>query len=232
MSIVVSESPDFPDLKIVAEVGRGTTGVVYRAQDLRVRREVALKVLLPDPTTDWYVRAHRFLREAQVMASLEDPNIPAVYSVGEDHGRPYLTREFVEGVTLEDAVLTGSITVSAGINIVARLAGAVIRLHERGLVHRNLRPQNVLIARDGTPKLIGFSRVGVADAPAAPGMPDNVPETDVRALQGILAWLFTALRQPWPSCLASIRPPNSLPSAQALGSLLAKAARPWWQFWR
>jgi len=226
-------SIQFPGLNIVAELGRGETGIVYRAVDLRFGREVALKVLLPDSATEWNTRVSRFLREARAMASLMgDPNIPAVYEVGEVHGQPYLTRELVEGVTFDDAVRAGSIKLSQGVCVVGALAGAVARIHRRGLVHRNMHPTNVLIARDGVPKLIGFGRVKCLDIQTTSTTQAVLLEIDARALQAILDWLFKSLEHSWPTNLESICPPNSAPTAKALETLLARPTKRWWAFWK
>jgi serine/threonine-protein kinase len=113
---------EFPGLKILAEVGRGTTGVVYRAQDLQINRVVALKVLLLGPAAERQVRSARFLREARVVACLmPHANIPAAYAVMEKQGQPYYIREFVEGATLKDRVDARTIRESEGIQVLSGL---------------------------------------------------------------------------------------------------------------
>jgi serine/threonine protein kinase len=203
LSEIMAQLPGF---KILATVGRGTTTVVYRAQDLRIDRVVALQVLLSGPIGEREVRAARFLRAAQVMASLageHEPNIPALHGVMEYQGRLYSIREFVEGETLEKRVLAPSSSSTDGVRVIATIAGAVARVHARGIVHRNLNPSNVLVESDGTPKLIGFGRVAMQAGPEQrpPGAPIVSPEIDVKALQAMLGWVFSALGQPFPYSL-------------------------------
>lgn len=211
---------EFSGLKILAEVGRGHLGIVYRAVDLRCNREVGLKVLIAGSASEQDLRARRFLREARAMASLvSDPNIPAIYAVGEELGQPYLIREFVDGLTLQNGVLVGLITAAEGVRICGTIAGALERIHQCGLAHRNLTPENILIARDGVPKLIGFSRVGVLDAQLAGRDSDALK--DVQSLQLMLDWLFTTAKEPWPSSLESVHHSTPVRSADELEERLA-----------
>jgi serine/threonine-protein kinase len=185
---------EFPGLKILAEVGRGTTGVVYRAQDLQINRVVALKVLLLGSAAERQVRAVRFLREARAVASLmPHANIPAVHAVMEYEGQPYYIREFVEGTTLKDRVDAQAMRESEGLQVLAGIEAALARIHEQGLVHRNLQPENVLVATDGTAKLIGFSRATSVDAAVGHGIPTLALEADMQALRALRNWLFSAI---------------------------------------
>jgi serine/threonine-protein kinase len=190
-------SIEFPGLKILAEVGRGPTGVVYRAQDLRINRVVALKVLLLGSAAERPARAARFLREVQVIAAMmPHANIPAIHAVGEHQGQPYYIREFVEGTTLKDRVDARAIRESEGLQVLAGIEAALARVHQQGIVHRNLRPENVLVATDGTAKLIGFSRATAAYAlvgHGTHGAPTAVLEADIQALQGLRDWLLSAI---------------------------------------
>lgn len=220
--------PDLPGVKILAEVGRGTTGIVYRAQDLRINRVVALKVLLLGPVVEREVRAARFLREARVLASLtaeSEPNIPTLHAVTEYQSQLYCVREFVDGETLEERVLARSIRSTDGVRVLGVIADVVARVHARGLIHRNLSPSNVLVATDGTPKLIGFGRVSIQAGPGRlpPGGPKVSPEIDIKALQAMLDWLFSALGQPFPG---SLKPAlGSVASAKAFAALVAPGFR-------
>ena len=186
---------EFPGLKILAEVGRGTTGVVYRAQDLRINRLVALKVLLPGSDAERHVRAARFLREARILASLmPHTNIPAIHAVMESQGQPYYIREFVVGTTLKDHVDARGIHESKGIQVLAGIEAALARVHQQGIVHRNLQPDNVLVAPDGTARLIGFSRAAAVGAVVGDGTPTAVLEADMQALRAMRDWMLSAIR--------------------------------------
>ena len=165
------ESPRrFPGYQILAEAGRGKKCVVYRALELETGLEYALKIPLPDPVEDWKVRCLRFAREARAMACVDPtPAIPIIRSINELHGQPFMILEYVEGTTFTSAVSQGSMDVSQGIQIVGSIAGAASCLHKCGAIHRNVCPENVLIGRDGLPKLTGFSRVGFLTRPMNKG---------------------------------------------------------------
>lgn len=160
-------SIQFPGFKILAEVGRGATGVVYRAQDVTINRVVAIKMLILGPAAEQRMRTARFLREARVLAALmPHDNIPAIHAIMEHQGHHCHVREFVEGTTLKERVVASRINESDARQVLAGVQAAVDSMHTLGLVHRNLCPENILVAADGTSKLIGFSRaVSVKDVP-------------------------------------------------------------------
>jgi tRNA A-37 threonylcarbamoyl transferase component Bud32 len=130
---------------ILAELGRGSTGVVYKARHEKLKRVVALKMVL---TAQGGSREmSRFLAEAEVVARLHHPNIVQIYEVGEHDGRPYLALEFVSGGTLRRRLNSGGQPIRASTQLVAILARAVHLAHLRGIVHRDLKPANILLAR-------------------------------------------------------------------------------------
>jgi serine/threonine protein kinase len=158
------------------------------------------------------------VREAQVLAALTaepNPNIPSIFEVGEYQGLTYLTREHVEGNSLERLTKSGAIGLLQGIDIVGKVAGVVQQVHAEGLAHRNLQPSNVLIDTGGTVKLIGFGQVGFLRSsnrlpPGASGTPVDV---DILGLQGLLRWLHATLRHPFPTSLEEIQQTSSAASA-------------------
>jgi Tol biopolymer transport system component len=155
--------------EIVSALGEGGMGAVYRARDTGLHREVAIKVLLPAVAGD-PDRLARFGREAQVLASLNHPNIAAIYGlVDTDEGKA-LVLELVEGPTLADRIATGPIPVDEALAIARQIADAVDAAHEQGIVHRDLKPANIKIRPDGTVKVLDF---GLAKAiePAAVSSP-------------------------------------------------------------
>jgi serine/threonine protein kinase len=212
---------------LVAKFGRGTTGVVYEALNTALNRRVALKVLPPD--AEPAMRA-RFVREWRVLAHLtSEPgsNIPALHEVGEHQGHLYSAREWVAGSTLEQRVRAGTLDLRAGLAALVEVAGALDWAHQRGFAHRNLSPANVLLATDGASRLIGFGRVGfLAGSPLLPaGATGVLPEIDTQALQQMLGWLCSALRQPVPSALQQQLAAVSSPAtfAKVLRAFLARA---------
>lgn len=133
-------------------LGRGGVGVVYRAFHLRLRRSVALKMLLANAHVRPMDR-ERFEREAEAVAALRHPNIVQIYEMGDVGGQPYFTMELVEGGSLAEKIQGVPQPARKAAALVATLAEAVHTAHERGIVHRDLKPGNILLAADGTPKV-------------------------------------------------------------------------------
>ncbi len=215
--------------EIVGELGRGTTGTVYEARCKTLNRRVALTVPDLSPDAERPAKAQRFLRQCRALARLtSEPgcNIPRLHAVAEcPESRPYSIRELVEGRSLEQRVAEESIDLRAGLAVVARLARMVEWVHSQGFVHRNLSPTNVLVGRDSTPWLIGFGRVGLlAGSPLALSGVGTPAEVDARGLQGLLQWLFGALRQPVPTGLAPVLA-GSVASVGGVGAALVSHVR-------
>ena len=136
--------------RIEAFIGRGGMGVVYLAEHLRLRRRVALKVLTPDLANDETFRA-RFIRESQIAASLDHPNVVTVYDAGEAEGLLYISMRYVDGPNLgttirQEAALSPEFTVS----VIDQMAGALDAAHALGLVHRDVKPANILLSQPGS----------------------------------------------------------------------------------
>jgi serine/threonine protein kinase len=157
----LSPGTTFGAYRVEALVGAGGMGQVYRASDTRLRRSVALKVLLPELALDPDFGA-RFEREAHVLASLTHPNIAAIYGVEEAGGVQALVLEFVEGVTLADRLRMGPLPVPEALAIARQIASALEAAHERGIVHRDLKPANIKIAPNGIAKVLDFGIARVA----------------------------------------------------------------------
>jgi len=154
--------------EIVAVLGAGGMGQVYRARDSRLRRDVALKTL---PTTD-PERRQRFEREALAIAALNHPNIVTIYSVEEADGTAFLTMELVEGMSLTDAIPASGLPLDRLLSIAIPLADALSAAHAKGITHRDLKPANVMLAADGRVKVLDFGLAkttmpSVADAATA-----------------------------------------------------------------
>src|SRR5215475_1535687 len=136
-------------------LGRGGMGEVYLGRDTKLNREVAIKVLPPTFTGD-PDRLARFRREAQVLASLNHPNIGAIYSFEESEGIHALALEYVEGPTLEDRIARGPFPLETALSIARQIAEALEYAHERGVIHRDLKPANVKMRPDGVVKVLDF----------------------------------------------------------------------------
>ena len=141
--------------QIVAPLGAGGMGEVYRAHDARLRREVAIKVV-PQTTASDPERMARFAREAQFLAALNHPNIAAIYGFEESETMHALVMELVEGQTLAERIAAGAVPVEDALRIVKQITEALEYAHERGIIHRDLKPANVKIKPDGTVKVLDF----------------------------------------------------------------------------
>jgi Tol biopolymer transport system component len=142
--------------EVLAKLGQGGMGEVYRARDTNLRRDVALKVL-PDAFAMDSDRLARFRREAQVLASLNHPHIAAIYGLEESHAStPALVLELVEGPTLADRLVHGRFAIDDAWPIARQIAEALEAAHEHGVVHRDLKPANIKVRPDGTVKVLDF----------------------------------------------------------------------------
>ena len=171
---------------IVALIGAGGMGEVYRARDARLGRDVAIKVVSPSIAAD-ADGLMRFEREARILASLSHPNIAAIYGVEDHAGVPALVLELVEGETLADRIARGRVAVGESLQIARQLTDALDAAHEAGVVHRDLKPGNIKITDAGIVKVLDF---GLAKAIAAATGPDpavdpaHSPTVTVKGTQG------------------------------------------------
>ena len=141
--------------EIAAQIGVGGMGEVYRATDTKLKRDVAVKVL-PSALAADPERLARFQREAEVLASLNHPNIAAIYGLEEADSTKALVMELVEGPTLADRIAQGAIPVDEALPIAKQIAEALEAAHEQGIIHRDLKPANIKVRPDGTVKVLDF----------------------------------------------------------------------------
>jgi serine/threonine protein kinase len=141
--------------QILAVLGVGGMGEVYLAQDARLKRRLALK-LLPRQFVADAARVERFAREARAVSALNHPNIVTVYDIGEANGRHYIAMEYVDGQTLREKCRAGPSGVKEAVEIVRQIAAALSAAHEAGIVHRDIKPENIMLRRDGYVKVLDF----------------------------------------------------------------------------
>jgi serine/threonine-protein kinase len=152
--------------EIVAKIGQGGMGEVWRATDTRLKRQVALKVL-PGAFVSDPERIARFQREAEVLAALNHSNIAQIYGIEEAGGVTALVLELVEGSTLADRIAKGSIPVEEALPIAKQIAEALEVAHEQGIIHRDLKPANIKVRDDGTVKVLDFGLAKLAEPAVA-----------------------------------------------------------------
>ena len=140
---------------VTSLLGEGGMGQVWQATDTQLKRQVALKIL-PDAFAADPERLARFKREAQILASLNHPNIAAIHGIEEAEGTRALVLELVEGPTLADRISTGPIPVDEALPIAKQIAEALEAAHEAGVIHRDLKPANIKVREDGTVKVLDF----------------------------------------------------------------------------
>src|SRR3984885_6590449 len=141
--------------EIVALLGAGGMGEVYRALDTRLGRDVAIKVL-PEGLAKDPDRLRRFEQEARTIAALNHPNILGIHDIGTHDGAPFLVSEFLEGQTLREKLVLGPLPVRRAIEYALGIAQGLAAAHEKGIVHRDLKPENVFVTRDGRIKVLDF----------------------------------------------------------------------------
>ena len=160
--------------EILGPLGAGGMGEVYRARDLQLEREVAIKVLPPGLAND-PERLARFDREAKILAALNHPNIAVIYGIAESGGQRALAMELVPGDTLGERIKRGPIPVEEACRIASQIADAVEAAHERGVVHRDLKPGNVMITPAGVVKVLDFGLAAMPARTQASGDGENSP---------------------------------------------------------
>jgi serine/threonine protein kinase/tetratricopeptide (TPR) repeat protein len=141
--------------KILKEVGRGGMGVVYKAQDTRLDRTVALKFLSSELTRDEEARK-RFIHEAKAAAALDHPNICTVYEVEEAEDQTFIAMSYLEGKSLKDRVKSGPIAIDEALDIAAQVAEGLREAHAKGIVHRDIKPANIMLTEKGQAKITDF----------------------------------------------------------------------------
>src|SRR5271154_4732669 len=152
--------------EIVAPIGAGGMGEVYRAKDTRLGRDVAIKVL-PEGFARDADRLRRFEQEARAVAALNHPNILAIHDIGEFNDAPFLVSELLEGHSLREELNSGALPTRRAVEDASQIAQGLAAAHDKGIVHRDLKPENVFVTKDGRLKILDFGLAKLAKLQAA-----------------------------------------------------------------
>src|SRR5262245_32067236 len=155
MNAGAASQPSFGPYKILSALDRGGAGVVYRAWDPRLEREVALKILRDRSDRD-PERMVRFVAEARAASALNHPNIVTVFDAAVDGDSPYIVSELIDGRTLRDELRGGALPLKRLLDVATQIADGLAAAHDAGIVHRDLKPENVMITRTGRVKIVDF----------------------------------------------------------------------------
>ncbi len=174
--------------QILAPLGAGGMGEVYRARDTKLNRDVAIKVLPAHLAGDPAALA-RFEREAQAVAALTHPNILALHDFGSDHGVSYAVTELLDGETLRGRMGSAAVPVRKAIEYGVQIVRGLAAAHQKGIIHRDLKPENVFVTRDGQVKILDFGLAKDAGAAAVPGETQLAPATEPGTVMGTVGYM-------------------------------------------
>ena len=204
--------------EIVSPIGAGGMGEVYRARDTSLKRDVALK-LLPETFAADSERLARFQREAEVLASLNHPNIAGIHGLAETDGIKALVMELVEGEDLADRIARGAIPMDEALPIARQIAEALEAAHEQRIVHRDLKPANIKLRPDGTVKVLdfGLAKDWAAAGTAASPTITSPALTEIGVILGTAAYMSPEQAVDWRS--------TSAPTSGRLAACCSRCSR-------
>jgi eukaryotic-like serine/threonine-protein kinase len=191
VSETISPNTTIAQYTIVSKIGEGGMGEVYRARDTKLGRDVAIKVL-PASLSENADRLNRFEQEAQAAGALNHPNILSIYHIGTHEGAPYIVSELLEGETLRERMAGGALPQRKAIDYALQIAKGLAAAHEKGIVHRDIKPDNVFITADGRVKILdfGLAKLTSIDSTASQTeVPTRKVNTDPGTVMGTMGYM-------------------------------------------
>src|SRR5437867_4567377 len=207
--------------EIRAKIGEGGMGEVYLAEDTRLGRKVAIKVLA-ERFTQNRDRLSRFDQEAYAASALNHPNIITIYEMGDEDGRHFIATEFIDGVTLKKHLRSGPMDFAEVLNIAIQIASALEEAHAAGIIHRDIKPENIMIRRNGHVKVLDFGLAKLTEASLSEDETDN--EAVTRALVQTDAGVVMGTSQYMSPEQARGKPINARTDIWSLGVVLYEMA--------
>lgn len=176
--------------EIISQIGVGGMGVVYLAQDMKLERTVALKVLTADVAND-QMRMQRFIQEAKAASALNHPNILTIHEIGIFDSTNFIATEYIDGVPLRQQLNKTHLTIAEAVDIAIQVASALAEAHKSNIVHRDIKPDNIMLRRDGYVKVLDFGLAKLLEQPVIRQRPDSNASTFIETEPGIVMGTVT-----------------------------------------
>src|SRR5712691_9536885 len=191
MSETISADTTIAQYSVISKIGEGGMGEVYRARDTKLGRDVAIKVL-PAAFSSDVERLRRFEQEAQAAGALNHPNILVIFHIGMHEGAPYIVSELLEGETLRERMAGAALPQRKALDYALQIARGLAAAHEKGIVHRDIKPDNILVTDDGRVKLLDFGLAkltGASETQSQTEIPTRRVDTDPGTVMGTMGYM-------------------------------------------